>query len=584
MRRHPLATAVGVGLVALTLAVYWHATANGFVHYDDDITPNPHVRAGLTAPGVGWAFTTVQSANWLPLTWLSLQLDATVFGPSSAFGYHLTNVLLHAANALLLFVALWRMTAAVWRSALVAALFALHPLHVESVAWLAERKDVLSTLFAMLTLIAYARYAEAPGVGRYLAVVLALALALMAKPMPVTLPFVLLLLDYWPLGRLSVARPSRTTSSFRLLIAEKVPLLVLSAGCCVVTWYAQQRAHAISTLEAFPFGVRLANALNAYAVYLRKTLWPVDLAAFYPHPGHGVSWEQAAAAGLLLAALSAVVLWNARRLPYLGVGWLWFLGTLVPVIGLVQVGAQALADRYTYFPLVGLFLAAAWGLGDLGERWRCQAAVGAAAALVLLFCSLGTWLQVQFWRDDAALWGHTLEVTTDNALAYNQFGVVVAQKEGPERALPYFREALRINPGYGEAHFHLGVALARLGHLEEARDHLQAALALGGDDPLAHRELALVLVDLGRPQGAEQHFRAALRGDPADAVVWHNFGLFLIHQDRWEEGLEALREAVRLRPDRADFRVSLADALERRDQGGAAVKKGTPRPPAPPRG
>jgi tetratricopeptide (TPR) repeat protein len=564
---------LGVGLVLWTLAVFWRASANGFIDYDDDITKNPHVQAGLTLPSIAWAFTTVQSANWHPLTWLSLQLDYEIHGLDAA-GFHLTNVGLHAANTLLLFLALRRMTGAAWRSGVVAALFALHPLHVESVAWLAERKDVLSTLFAMLTLLAYARYRERPGLARYLFVVLAFALGLTAKPMLVTLPCVLLLLDYWPLGQIAPAGAAvGKQAGWRWLVLEKTPLLSLSAACCVVTWYAQEQDRAIRSVEVYPVAVRLANALNAYVAYIGKTLWPVDLGAYYPHPGRSLSWGAAAWSGLLLAVASGLVLRTVRKFPYLAVGWSWYLGTLVPVIGLVQVGEQAMADRYTYFPLIGLFMAATWGLADLAARWRRQSAAGAVAALALTLCSVLGWLQVPCWHDDETLWRHALAVTTSNAQAHNYLGAALGKQRRHEEAIAEFFAALRLAPGYAEAHYHLGVALAKVGRTAEAAEHYRTALQLDRSETQVHEQLGLALATLGQVDEAERHFRAALLSNPGNAVVCFNLGLLLARQQKWEEALTWLGESVRLQPDEARFHLGLAYALQQHGDQEAAEEQ-----------
>jgi tetratricopeptide (TPR) repeat protein len=566
MRRPGWETVLGIILILWTVAVFWQATAAGFVDYDDDITRNPQVKAGLTPASVGWAFTTIQSTNWNPLVWLSLEVDYAIYG-LSAWGFHFTNVVLHAANALLVFLVLRRMTGAVWRSWLVAAFFALHPLRVESVAWLAERKDVLSTFFGLLTLLAYARYARQPGWGRYLLVVLTFAVGLMAKPMLVTLPFVLLLLDYWPLGRTPcTGTVAERWAAWRWLLLEKVPLLVLSAACSVVTWYAQQHGKAIAPLEVFPLAARLANALNAYVAYLGQTLWPVGLAPYYPHPGRSVSRATATAAGLLLAALTAFAVRMRRSHPYLLVGWLWYVGTLVPVIGLVQVGAQARADRYTYLPHIGLFVAGVWGLANLAARRQGRWAVAAAVGLGLILCSRVTWDQVRYWHDDEALWRRAVDVTTANARAHNNLGAVLGKFGRHREAIAEFQAALAVDPYYADAHYHLGVALAKTGRPAEALGELRRAVELDPGEPRAHEELGLLLAKRGGPdeqEEAERHFRTALQSDPDNAVVCFNLGLLLARQGREEEALPWLREAVRLQPNEARYHVALGYALRR---------------------
>jgi tetratricopeptide (TPR) repeat protein len=503
--RHPALLAAGL-LVAATLVTYWPALENGFVFDDIDyVTLNPQVQAGLTGPSIAWAFTTGHASNWHPLTWLSLELDRDLFGPEP-WGYHLTNLVLHVANALLLFLVFWKMTTAVWPSAFVAALFALHPLHVESVAWVTERKDVLSTLFGLLALLAYWAYARRPALGRYLLVVLAFALSLLAKPMLVTLPFLLLLLDYWPLGRLRLVREPLAERhraagaagpvAVARLILEKVPLLLLAAASCVATWLAQQHGHSVQRLAQLPLALRAGNAVVAYAVYLRKVLWPTDLAAFYPHPGSSLPWSHVAAPALLLVAVTALALWLRRRAPYLFVGWFWYLGTLVPVIGLVQVGSQGLADRYTYVPLVGIFIMAAWGVADLVARRPAQAAAPAALgwAVILVACALITWLQVHHWQDNLHLWHHALEVLPDNAFAHTNLGVAIMENaSGPDdetAAFSHFTRALQIDPDQARASLGLALLAQQRGRIEEAVQRFRRVLHLEPTNEVAQRGLA----------------------------------------------------------------------------------------------
>ena len=408
-------------LVVATLATYGDLRTHQFINFDDDIyvTGNPPVQDGLTLKGLTWAFTTMHGGLWIPLTWLSFMVNSQLFGLHPG-GFLLTNLLFHIANALLLFLWLLYLTRTLGCSFLVAALFALHPLHVESVAWATERKDVLSTFFWLLTMWAYVWYAERPRLGRYLLILVCFSLGLMAKPMLVTLPFVLLLLDYWPLGRLRLKGPAAAAASpkpgpgvtIKRLVWEKSPLFVISALSIVVTFYAQKEAGAISTLQTLPIANRLANAMVAYGSYLGKMFWPAHLAVFYPHPGHNLPIWQALAAGLALAVLTLLALRQARRHPYLLVGWLWYLGTLLPVIGLVQVGGQAMADRYTYVPFIGLFIVVVWGMADLAARWRApKFLLPVGAGVVLSALMVCTWVQVSYWRDSITLYEHTLEVT-----------------------------------------------------------------------------------------------------------------------------------------------------------------------------
>ena len=528
-------TDLGICLVlaAVTLAVYAPVREYDFVNVDDPayVSENPHVLAGLTWDGLRYAFTAFEAANWHPLTWLSLMLDGQLFG-SWAGGYHLVNVGLHIAGSLLVFFVFKRLTANRWASAMVAALFALHPLHVESVAWVSEHKDVLSTVFWMLTLGAYVLYAERPSVLRYMAVFGLLALGLMAKPMLVTLPFVLLLLDYWPLGRLP--KTAAWKAAALRLVAEKIPLLLLAAAASGVTYIAQRQKGAMLFGERMPFTGRLSNAVTAYVAYLAKTIWPGGLSIFYPYDEHLPAWEVGLAAAALVA-VTALVVWQGRRRPYLAVGWFWYVGTLVPVIGLVQVGAQAMADRYTYVPLIGVFLAVVWGLADLVSAWRGRRALlatvgasGVAACLVL------TAVQVQYWSDGITLFRRAVEVTPKSARAHADLGdalfmakrygeaeeeliaslqiepwqsstwhykgLVLAEQHRMEEAIAAFREALRLKPSYVQAHHGLAMACAAVGRWPEAFGHAQEAARLAPEQPVALNNLAWILATCPDPK------------------------------------------------------------------------------------
>jgi hypothetical protein len=478
-----------LALAAGVLLVYREVGDHAFlVVYDDEeyVTRNAWVRAGLTWGGAAWAFTETHAANWHPLTFLSHMLDVELFGMDAGW-HHRVNVAIHLANSALLYRVLLGMTGALWRSAFVAALFALHPLHVESVAWVAERKDVLSGLFWMLSMGCYAGYARRGGAGRYLLVAACLALGLMAKPMVVTLPFVLLLLDYWPLRRTAWLPPDGGGEPVppRRLLLEKVPLLLLSAASCVVTYLAQSAWEAKAAYSAED---RLANALVSYVRYLGKTFWPEALSIFYPHPadiGAGVPWWQAGGALLILSSVSVAAVRWIRSRPYIAVGWSWFLGTLVPVIGLVPVGAAAMADRYTYLPLVGVFLGLTWAVSEAfpGGRFR-GAILGAAGGLVLLLLAVLAGRQTSYWKDSETLFRHASVVVPGNWVAYNNLGVAVSKAGRNDEAIRNFREAVRFNPNYFEAHANLGVALLRKGSIEEGKFHLYQAYRLKPRDPM----------------------------------------------------------------------------------------------------
>ena len=475
-------------LVVLTYVAYHGVLGCGFVNYDDDkfITRNPSLQGGLPIAGIKWAFTTIYKSNWYPLTWLSYMVDKGLYG-LNPMGFHLTNLLFHLANVVLLLILLNRMTGSFWKSAFVAGLFALHPLHVESVAWIAERKDVLSTFFFLLTLGAYTLYCERPGIKRYVPVVILYALGLMAKPMLVTLPLVLLLLDYWPLKR------SRRWSR---LIFEKTPLFAMSAASSVVTYIAQAKGGAVGRLDVYTPAARVANAFTAYTAYLWKMIWPAKLAVLYPHPGDSLPMWKAVASAALLIAITVLVL--TRKRPYLTVGWLWFLGTLVPVIGLVQVGGQAIADRYTYIPLIGVFIMISWGIpGMLRSSGKSRLVLAVAACLILLVLGIATMHQVGYWEDSIALFEHTLACTSGNYFAHDSLGSALLFAERYVEAEIEEREALKYYPGFARARYNLGLALQDQGRYVEAIKEYQEAIRLQPDLGLAHYNLAITLYFVG---------------------------------------------------------------------------------------
>jgi tetratricopeptide (TPR) repeat protein len=565
----------GAGLAVLTLLVYARTAHFPFINYDDPayVTENAHVGAGLTAESVRWAFTSFACGYWQPVTWLSLQLDCEFSGGIHPGGFHLTNVLLHTANALLLFLVLARLTGAPWRSAVVAALFALHPLHVESVAWVTERKDVLSTLFWMLTLAAYAWYVRRPGVARYLPVVLALGLGLLAKPMLVTLPCVLLLLDYWPLRRWRPG-PGRDPGAARApelppavslgrLLLEKLPLFALALASCVVTYRAQFGAQAVAPLEAFPLGARLGNAALAYVSYLGKTFWPVRLALYYPHPGAEVSVPGAVGAGLLLVAVTVLVLGPGRHRPYLAVGWLWYLGTLVPVIGLVQAGGQAMADRFTYVPLIGVFVLLTWGAADLATAWRLpRALLATAAAAVVCACGALSWVQVGYWQSSLTLWEHAAAVTDKNVLAHINLGTCYYERRRISDAKREFEKAVAIDPRIAQPHVNLGNIFAELDLPQRAASEYRQAIDLAPNLAWAHASLGKLLGDLGRLGEAAAEYRTAIALAPGDAALRNDLGILLLELGRWHEALAEFSRAVDLDPGKAEPHANLGQVLQ----------------------
>jgi tetratricopeptide (TPR) repeat protein len=564
---HTVTPAFLVGLVAL---VYGQAGAFDFVNLDDQqyVTANPYVLRGLGWDGVAWAFGGFAAANWHPLTWLSHMADVTLFGVEAG-AHHLVNVALHAANAVLLFTFLWRATGARWRSAIVAALFAVHPLHVESVAWISERKDVLSGLLFFLVLHAWLAYVRRPCTRRYVAVAALLALGLLAKPMLVTLPLVLLLVDVWPLGRLQAA--PATVERRRLLarlVAEKLPLLALAAAAAVVTWLAQAAGGATAAAEAILLGGRAANALVSYVLYVARTFWPSGLAAFYPHPILAQiavpAWKVAGAAAVLAAITVALVRERTRR-PQLLWGWLWFAGMLVPVIGLAQVGEQALADRYTYLPHVGLFVAIVWAAAEVLERLRAPRAIGwVAAALPIVLLTGAAHRQAATWRDSLTLHARALEVTERNWNAWNGLGDALSDAGRPQEAIPAYREALGIRPRLASAWNGLGSAHGMLGAHAEAIPPLEEALRLRPDYADAWYNLGTAHGSLGEHARAAECFRAALRIRADHADTWANLGIAsVLAQDR-RGAAQSLEALYRLDPARARQLQALLEATAAR--------------------
>ncbi len=588
-----LAAGVCALLVLAVAAVFGQTLGHDFVNYDDNeyVYSNPHITRDPPAQGLVWALTATDVSNWHPLTWATHILDYQLYG-RHAGGHHLTNLLLHAATTVLLFLVLWRMTDGLWPSALVAAVFGVHPLHVESVAWVAERKDVLSGLCFVLVLWAYARYVERPASwGRYAALIGLFALGLTAKPMLVTVPFVLLLLDYWPLGRIPrrsgadipVCREERDNPGRQeclphrprlwRLVSEKIPLLLLACASCVVTFVAQ--AAAMQPLELTPLPWRIANALVAYAAYLRQSFWPTGLAVLYPHPGDSLPLWQAAVAALLLLTISAVaVVWRRKR-PYLLVGWLWYLGMLVPVIGLVQVGGQAMADRYMYLPQIGLCIAAAWGVAELAGVWGRRWLPLAAAAVVVILAGVA-WRQTGYWHDSVALWKQTLRCTSDNAVAQHNLGQALADRGDAgdlDEAIRHFSAAVGIIHDYADAHFGLGIALEKRGRLDEAINEYQVAVEIKPDFVRAQNNLGVALAKRGRFDEAIAHYRRALESDSANAEVHSDLAAALIKNGQTAEAMRHFAEAIRLKPQFAQGHFNFGLALARTGQTDAAIEQ-----------
>ena len=583
-------------LVIATLAVYWQVRNHEFINYDDDkfITDNPLIQSGLTLESIKSAFKK-NWGYWKPVTCLSLMLDYEIYGMDSG-GFHMTNLLFHIANALMLFIFLRRATGALWQSAFVATLFALHPLHVESVAWVTERKDVLSTFFWMLTMLAYIHYLKQPGFKRYILILIALALGLMAKPMLVTLPFVLLLFDYWPLGRLQLpekrfkAKPlmeevrerspdneqpafginSLPNSShilirnFSRLIWEKIPMLILVAGSILILFSFRVGKGVVQTVKFSSFGYKISNALISYLKYIEKMVWPQNLAIHYPCTT--ISWQQTALAFLILLCISIAAVKAVRSRPYFAVGWFWYIGTLVPVIGLVKFGSYfAMADRFTYVPLIGLFIIIAWGIPELVAQWRYRKIWLATLATVILTILMAmTWKQVDYWGNSITLFEHTLKITSNNYLPHNNLGNALYRQGRTAEAIEHYLQALLIKPDYAESHNNLGFALANQGRTEEAINQYLEALRINSDYADAHNNLGITLVKQGRIEEAIGHYLEGLRINPDYEEAHYNLGLALYKQGRTAEAIEHYLQALRIKPDYLGAHNNLAIAFFRK--------------------
>jgi Tfp pilus assembly protein PilF len=555
---------LGLLLVIATLALYNPVTHHPFVNFDDDryVTDNTHVRSGLHWETVKWAFTSFDEANWHPLTWLSHALDWQLFGQNPA-GHHYINVLLHALNAVLLFWVLWRATGSTGRSWVVAALFALHPINVESVAWVAERKTILSMLFLLLALGAYGWYVRRPSIGRYMAVAALFACGLMAKPMVITLPFLLLLWDYWPLQR---------AQSFARLALEKIPLLALSAASAVVTVRAQRAGNAVGSMVEYPLSMRMENAAISYVRYLGKALWPSGLSPQYPYPEGVLKWE-AIGASVVLLAITILVCTAGKRRRYLAVGWFWFLGTMVPMIGLVQVGSQAMADRYAYLPFVGLFILICWGLADwAGEKAAAKIALAVAGCIVLLALSAVTLRQIAYWSDNVTLWAHAVAVTPGSFIAEDNLGGALLTEGREEEAMPHFRAAAALDPIDPMSGLNLAAYAQRQGHAQEAVDQYAKVLTMTRDPRLratALSDMGYALRDLGDSVHAEASFRAAVNLRPRTLRAWLGLGLTEQKSGNYAEAIKDYAQVLAIQQWDLGYFL-LARALEQNGQAEAA--------------
>jgi Flp pilus assembly protein TadD len=616
-------------LLASTLVTFWPVIHADFVNYDDDnyVTENSHVTSGLTQQNMVWSVTAFHASNWHPLTWVSHMVDVQLYGMNPV-GHHITNLVLHGINTLLLFLLLKAMTGAFWRSACVAALFAVHPLHVESVAWVSERKDVLSGFFGLLCLMAYVRYARVAKVPAkahalcetgsanipstklpkkaetaessrswiipYLLTLMLFALGIMSKPMLVTWPCVMLLLDCWPLERLQLAELKTQTAKVTLLIIEKIPFFIFIGISSVLTYQAQHHGGAVMSLESLPFSLRLPNALVSYARYLGKIIWPEGLAVFYPYPQQWPAWQIACACALLIC-FSIILVRLAKRFPYLFVGWFWFLGTLVPVIGLLQVGLQSMADRYVYLPIVGLLIMAIWGFAELANTRKLSNAVVTAAAIAVVLCYASVArIQVIYWANSETLFEHALVVTRDNAVAHHNLGLAQAGQHRFQSAIAHFNEAIRIMPEFSRvrnnlgftlftigrtdeaiaqyaealrispeiatAHNNMANALLKKGQISEALEHYAQAVRLSPTFHEAHYDFAIALTEQGRTDDAAFQYSEALRIKPDYAPAQNNWGVMLIKQGRFDEGAEHCAAALKIKPDFGEAAFNLATA------------------------
>lgn len=562
---------IGLLLGLGTCILYWPVIYHGFVNFDDlrYISDNRQIQSGLTLPSLEWAFRSGYASNWHPITWISHMLDYQLYGLNPA-GHHLTNLIFHSLNSVLLFVLLNQMTEAIWRSGFAAGLFAWHPLHVESVAWAAERKDLLCGFFWILTMLAYVQYVKAskcagrPNVRKWYGTsILLFALALMSKPMAVTLPFVLLLVDLWPLRRITVDNSgvSRKASMWasKTLLVEKVPFFVLAIASCIITTRVQRGAAA--SLQGVPVFFRLENAVVAYVSYVAKTFWPAHLAVIYPLPHH-IPMGSVYAATLLLVLVSCLFLKMVGQRPYLAAGWFWFLGTLVPAIGLIQVGPQAMADRYTYLPGIGLFIIFSWGAVDLLARWSLGPKIcGTLGPVLLGACIIGTRHQLDYWQNSVTLFSHTVAITTNNYFAYSALGTGFESLGKTNEALQMYEKSVSINPRYAAGQNNLGSLLLTMGRTEEAIQHLQAALKARPGFASAEDNLSVALLAEGKTAEAEIHLRRALELFPDDPQAHYNLGKLLLMNSNFAAAVDEFSLVVRLTPGNAQAHGNAAVAL-----------------------
>lgn len=559
-------------LVIAILVVYWQVRNHTFVNFDDGsyILNNPHIRDGLNLEGIAWAFSFPGFDYWHPLTWLSHMLDCHLYGLKAGM-HHQISVILHILNSMLLFLVFKKMTGAIWRSALVAGLFAIHPMNVESVAWLAERKNILSTFFWLLTMLTYIYYSKGPSVPRYLVILFVYTLGLMSKPMLVTLPFVLLLLDYWPLCRINLAHsgsnnqktPKSNNTDFQRsltlhLVLEKIPLIILSVVAIFLSSLAVQRLGIVISTASVPMKLRIKNALVSYVSYIIKMIWPHNLAVYYPYPQTLPLW-QVSGAVLMLICISFLVFREIKSKPYLAVGWLWYIGTLLPVIGLVQAGLwPAIADRFAYVPFIGLFFIITWGVPDLVVQWHYkEIKLAAIAAAVFAILSAITYLQVGYWRNSITLFKHALDITYNNHIAHHKLGEALQLQNKTVAAAKHYSEALRIKPDFFETHLNLGIILRDEGKLNESIDYFSKALRLKSDRVEPYFELGITLEKQGNFDAAIRNYLEALRIKPDYAKAHNNLGIILASEKKDKEAIFHLYEAIRIDSNYSDAYYNL---------------------------
>ena len=573
LKKHPV-TIICVFLTIALCSVYLQVKDHQFIDFDDEqyVTENSHVLSGLNLENIKWAFTSTYATNWHPLTWISHMMDVSIFGMKPGM-HHLTNVIFHILNSILLLIVLNQMTGALWRSAAVAVLFALHPLHVESVAWIAERKDVLSTFFWMLTMLSYYRYVGSRTIPKYLLMLLFFGLGLMAKPMLVTLPFVLLLLDFWPLKReeLYLANngslaelslwPKINPRGILRLILEKVPLMIMALAASGVTFYAQSVGGSVNSLERVSFASRIQNVIISYVAYLWKMVWPLNLAVFYPYPKL-FNMLAVVMCLWLLFAITVIVVMSMRRLPYLFTGWFWYLGTMVPVIGIVQVGSQSMADRYTYIPLIGIFVMLTWGIPELLDKWQFKKiALATLIGIVIPILIVCSWMQVGYWKNSNTLFEHALNVTVNNDVAHYSLAKDFIDHGEFDDALKHCTEALKINPYNSHANNIMGLVLKKRGEISKAISYYSKAIQIDSNYVDAYNNLGSAFIDQGKNNEAVRQFSKAIAIEPECVFAYINMGVALYNQGRINEAIQSYQKAIQIKADSFEAHYNLALAL-----------------------